>query len=168
VALCLPSLSNRTAMIKNVLGISAGTRSFGYAIVRNEELVEWEVKNFPGKWSKLKLRIIGRAFENLLAQKIDAVAFKTTLPFHSSQNLDELNSALAEIASLKNIPASFYSAQDLLKRCNVTSKKKMIEAISQGFPEIIRCKKGVHPNCQRTEMKLFEAVGCTLCMLRPN
>jgi hypothetical protein len=163
---CLPSLCNRTAMTKNILGISAGTKYFGYAIMRNEELVDWRVKALGGKWSKLKLRILARAFARLLDQNIDCVAFKTTPLFRSSENLVELNTALSEIAFQKNIPRVFCSTEKICETVGVRTKPELVKTLSQTFPELSPCAKDLHTKCDRNDLRLFEAIACALCCLQ--
>jgi Holliday junction resolvasome RuvABC endonuclease subunit len=74
-----------------MIGISPGTRSVGFAIIKDGTLIDWGVKLFKQEWSNEKLqKIIGVLDVYVQKYQISTVAIKQHPPFRLSDGLEKL------------------------------------------------------------------------------
>ena len=147
------------------LGISIGTRTIGFAVLYNNELLDWRIKTFPGKWTEKKQERILRMFERLLSDRyrITSITLKAPIPALCSENIMRLVKAIQKLAKSKQIHISYCTVQELKRRymetVTRTNKEVFISALMQKYPELTgydryRAKRQVYYT------KLFEAIVC--------
>jgi len=144
-----------------ILGISPGTRSMGYAVMSDGELVDWGVKSFKGKWSKEKGEKILSAFQRLVGDyKITKVCLKVSCPSKNSQHLDNVYCMLKNSVKENSLKLLTFSIENLKRHCSQAKNKQcLIEFLKRRFPELnsnFLAKNNYF--CH----KLFEAIATTI------
>lgn len=149
---------------KAILGISPGTRSMGFAVVRRGELIEWRVKTFKGVWSKEKLAhlllAIGRICDYF---QITGIAIKKVDPLRSSKQLDILNECITALAKKKALAIATYSLPEIKEVCKKQQKNVPIavaEYALELYPEIRKEYLKERNNKREYYSKMFEAILC--------
>ena len=124
--------------LNTILGISPGTRSMGYAIMSDGELVDWGVKTFKGKWSKEKGLKILSVFQRLVSDyKITKVCLKVNRPSKNSQNLDNVYCMLKNSVKENNLKMFAFTLENLKHCCSEAhNKKDLIAYLNKRFPEL--------------------------------
>ncbi len=118
--------------MEGVLGISPGTKRLGVALMRNHDLVDWQVKTFEGKWSERKLKKIIIAIDTLIDDhgiREIAVKIPGTLPF--SMGFTQLIGAMNVLFERKGIRADYYTLSDMQN--HFSQEKKMTKASLAAF-----------------------------------
>jgi len=144
-----------------ILGISPGTRPFGYAVLKDGELIEWRLKTFRGEWSKEKLQKMLRFIEHEICKyEPNAIALKIPHPKRSSSALNQLVKAIQKLGSAYQLNVMLYCLEDLanLSQHRKKTKKGVIEYLVAKYPELGReyVKFKNKPRCQYE--KVFAAI----------
>lgn len=144
-----------------ILGLSPGTKSMGYAVMSEGELIDWGVKNFRGKWSNSKKNKILRTIQNMIsAYQPSMLAIKVNQTSLSSRNLKMIYSSIKEYTKKIRLKSAFLSIEELKQTCAlVRNKQEMIKYLKQRFPELNRNlpRKGADTNS-----KEFEAIAAII------
>jgi RNase H-fold protein (predicted Holliday junction resolvase) len=146
-----------------VLGISAGTRSLGIAVLKNGELIDWRMKEFKGKWSKKKLNVILLMVQKYVGKyAAEGIALKVPHSKRSSRQLNQLIAALQEFAKENRVKIKTFTIEELEKKfCPVgvrANSRLLLEYALNEYPfvwpEYSRQKRA------KTQyyLKLFEAI----------
>jgi|GEM_PF-5341969 len=145
-----------------VLGISLGTRSFGYAVFKEEELFDWGLKTCKGKWSTKKLKKIHQVISEVITvNDITEVAVKVPDTIPTSKGFTQLMGSLNILFQDLVVTSRFLTLADLKQHyCDSgnVNKEVLSEAISRKYPELSIAY--LHTSRERTGyyMKVFEAV----------
>ncbi len=147
---------------KTTLGISAGTRLVGIAVVRNRQLIDWKILQFKERWSREKLKRMLNKFNQLYDYyRVSTLALKSADPFRSSPELNALIGSISLNARSKRVKVSQYSLQDL-KELSRTKKIRNVEILSEyiveQYPELRRVYLRERNNENRYYVKVFEAI----------
>lgn len=149
-------------MVTTTLGISPGTRSIGIAVLANDDLIEWQVKCFKGKWSKEKMLLIVKAVEKLCDHfRIDALAVKEVSPLRCSANLTNLAKSLNTLARKRKLLCSRYTLDDLKRNLSPNGKhslEELMEFITEKYPILRREYLKERNNLTPYYLKMFEAI----------
>ncbi len=149
-------------MATTILGISPGTRSLGIGILRNTELIEWQVKTFKGRWSKEKMNMILDSIQSLIEHfKITEVAFKEVSPLRSSRNLIELTKQITVLAKKRQMLISLFTIQDLKQSIESNGKHTrdgLIEFVFEKYPMVKREYHKERNNLNPYYLRMFEAI----------
>lgn len=149
-------------MVMIILGISLGTRILGLGVIRNGELVEWQVKCFKGSWSNDKLSSIIGNIQSLCDHfKISDMALKVVSPLRSSKNLLTLTKEIIEITEKDKIRLSKFTTQDLKLRAGPREKHSMndlLEFVMEKYPVLKREYIKERNNLNPYYLKMFEAI----------
>lgn len=143
----------------NILGLSVGTQLMGMALMKGRSLEDWQVKNFEGKWSNMKLRIIVQTVDRYIQDhSVRLVALKVPEECRSSSALEMLTDALIRLCESKNIPLNTFTITDLKMYCGAINKKELVQYILAIYPEL----SSVSAKSQKVKkvyyVKIFEAV----------
>lgn len=145
-----------------ILGISPGTRTMGLGVIRNGELVEWQVKSFKGSWSKEKLKLILETIENLCDHfQVTDVALKVVSPLHSSKNLLVLTDRISDLAKKNKVRIYKFTGQDLKQKVGSQGKNSLndlMESITHTYPVLKREYLKERNNLNPYYLKMFEAI----------
>lgn len=117
-----------------ILGISPGTRTIGYAIMRDSDLIEWRLKTFRGAWSKQKLSKIIKFIEfEIEKYKVNGIGLKMPHPKRSSTGLNQLSKG---ITKLKGADIKRFTINDLtvVRESEKNSKNEMIKRTIAQYP----------------------------------
>ncbi len=148
---------------KNILGLSIGTQLMGLAYVKDGVLHEWEVKNFDGKWSKMKLRIILLSIERYIdLNEIHAIGMKVPETSNSSSAVELLIKDVLKLCDRKNVPVKCCTITELKTRCGVTNREELIQYSLALFPELSKDFAKSRSVKKVYYVKTFEAVLVTL------
>ena|SRR5579872_5667389 len=149
---------------KAILGINAGTRSIGIAMIRNGDLVDWKVKSFKGEWSKDKLEYILRKLDAVCRDyPVTAIALKKVDPSKGSRQLEVLMARIIKLASKNRIPVTIYSIHDLHLMTDgryKSAKKSIAEYVQTTYPVLKSEYQRERKNKREYYAKMFEAVLC--------
>lgn len=121
-----------------MIGISPGTRSVGFAIIKDGTLIDWGVKLFKQEWSNEKLqKIIGVLDVYVQKYQISTVAIKQHPPFRLSDGLEKLYDQIRDWAKNLNINLRVFTIEELKIFCNnLTNKDSLVEYIYEKYPEV--------------------------------
>lgn len=157
-------------MAITILGISPGTRTIGIAVLKDYDLIEWQVKTYRGRWTKEKLKLIIGSLEKLCDHfRIDGVALKETSPLRSSSGLILLTKSILDVAHKKNLTASLYTLDDLKRGSSSTwkhTKDELMEFITEKYAvlrkEYLKERNSLRPYY----LKMFEAIAAARILTR--
>jgi Holliday junction resolvasome RuvABC endonuclease subunit len=130
-----------------ILGISPGTSRFGFAVIRNKELIHWGTKSYKGKWDGQKLKRIIKTLEQLIVEYgITQVAMK--YPDHPpvAKEYNQLIGSLNVFIESKFLTLNYYHLKQVKRyfgKGNVVSKRDVFELIKQEYPEIEKRKRSM-------------------------
>ena len=143
----------------NILGLSVGTQLMGLALMRGRSLEDWQVKNFEGKWSNMKLRIIVQTVGRYIQDHaVNFVALKVPEECRSSPSIEMLTDALIRLCESKNIPLYTFTITDLKTYCRAGNKKELIQYVLAIYPEL-SCVSAKSQKIKKVYyVKIFEAV----------
>ena len=149
---------------KAILGISPGTRTMGLAVIRNGELIEWQVKTFKGTWSKDKLKHILGAIRKICDYfDVNAITLKKVDPIRSSAQLELLTDHLTAWTKKNTMRVATYSIHDL-NAYTGRKQRNLHHAISEHVLEIYPALRQEYMKERNNECeyysKMFEAVLC--------
>jgi hypothetical protein len=147
--------------LNTILGISPSTRSMGYAVMSDGELIDWGVKTFKDKWSKEKGIKILNVFQRLVSDyKITKVCFKVSCPSKNSQHSDNVYCMLKNSAKEKRLKLSELSIEKLRHYCSeAKNKKDLIIFITRHLPEL---DSGSSRGNQYNYVRQFEAIAAII------
>ena len=154
--------------MRDILGISLGTRLVGLAVVRKSELVDFRVRKFYDAWSDEKRSEIIDAIERTVKKHgIKKIVVKTPKPHHCSQNISDLTNdiiALGERNKIRVIVCTIATILRKDKEKNLRNKQSLIQWIICKHPDhkqLARLYAKEQQNNAPYYIKLFEAIACT-------
>lgn len=122
------------------MGISLGTRMIGFALMGDDELLDWRLKTFKGKWSKEKLMKIMMVIERLIEDyAIKNLVVKIPAVYQSSKGLTQLILKLKILGKKQGMKLSLVTFKDILRKFSkkeIMNKKAMVRMAYTRFPEI--------------------------------
>lgn len=146
----------------SILGISASTRSIGFAIIHNGELVDWRMKLFKQLWTKKKLESMVSFFRRLMeVNNVTDLAVKIQRSSSRSKNIQDLLSRVKELASEKNTTFRAYSLRDLKDYCKAEGTETisdLIRYIVHRNPQLAVEYDKECSNRNSYYVKMFEAI----------
>lgn len=146
----------------SILGISPGNKQTGFAILKNNELVEWGIKTFNGKWSKTKLMAILECLEDIIERyKATGIVVKKIDDKQISFQVEEIIKGLKGISSNLSIPLKILNLSEIKEKYLLEqkpTKKNLVEEITRKYPELLLEYKKENKNLNSYYLKLFEAV----------
>ena len=145
-----------------ILGVSAGTRYVGIAVLDGSNLIDWKIQTFTGSWSKQKEKAIVNAISTICrTYAITTIALKYPDPIRSSTALLQLTEKIHAHAEAYGLEICQYSLMDIFHYCHGKGKNmhEWISAyIRERYPLFTReCrkeKKASYPYYTR----MFEAI----------
>jgi len=124
-----------------ILGINPGTRYLGFAVLYGQELMDWRVKTFRGKWTKEKAeRIIEIISEQIELYDINTIAMKRLHPARTSKNLKLLVSKITALARRKRMKVKSHSINELERFIlaeEKPNKRNLAEKIIKEYPMLV-------------------------------
>jgi len=117
-----------------ILGVSAGTRYVGIAVLDGPNLIDWKVQTFPRSWSKQKEQVIVNAISTICrTYAITTIAIKSPDPIRSSTALLQLTEKIHAHAEANRFEIYQYNLMDIFHYCHGKGKN-----IHEGISEYIR------------------------------
>jgi hypothetical protein len=148
---------------ETVLGLSVGTQLMGLSLVRNDTLVDWQVKNFEGKWTKIKLKIILLSIERYIKQNaVTVVKLKVPESCRSSPAVKQLTYELVRLCERENVPVGTCTIADLKLFYDVRNKRELMQTAVMQYPELTYMLTKANEVKRIYYAKMFEAVLATL------
>jgi len=159
------SLTSPTVMQvhkKTTLSISPGTRSMGIAVFKDGQLISWNVKSFPSKWTREKAHHIRNTIFSLLRYyQPRTVVIKKVDPIRSSVHLLSLVEGIITDTRKEKIRIWQYTLFDLQDFCGKEGRniqRNIANTVVELFPELrneyLRERNALRPYYN----KMFEAV----------
>lgn len=145
-----------------VLGISLGTRVIGYAVFKDNELLDWGLKTCKGTWSTKKLKKMHQIITEVIrANEVTEVAVKVPDVIPSSKGFTQLMGSLNILFQEMGVSSSFLTLTDL-KQCYYKNTKMnkcgLMEHIIAIHSELSIAYAHIPDNRKQYYMKVFEAV----------
>ncbi len=117
-----------------ILGVSAGTRYVGIAVLDGSGLIDWKIQTFTGSWSQLKEQAITEAISTYCTTyAITTIAIKSPDPIRSSPALLNLTEKICACAEATGLGIYQYSLMDIFHYCHGRGKN-----IHEGITAYIR------------------------------
>lgn len=155
-------------MDTNIIGLSLGTRTFGYAIVSAHELVDWRIRSWQGKWSNKKLKKILRVLDTLIdLYGIQHIAIKIPDELPKSVAFQQLIGGLNVFFQGKNITVRYYRLSEIKALYGLdkrASKQKLLPHIVKQYPELLYEQERIKAQTAAYYLKLFEAIAAAYCL----
>jgi RNase H-fold protein (predicted Holliday junction resolvase) len=149
-------------MAKTILGISAGTRIVGLAVIKKGELVEWRVKSYKEKWSRDKEKTILATIQKLCGYyEVQILSIKKVDPLASTPQLERLQSEIIRQAKRKKIKVVQYSLSDLdydMRSGSKQARETLSEEIVKKHPALKEELLRERNNRREYYTKMFEAI----------
>lgn len=143
------------------LGISLGSRSIGIAVMRNERLIDWQIKSFADAMNEQKLHIITGSILKLIRDNdIASLVLKLPLSLELHANLVALKKHLLKTCAAKGIAVTCYTLSYIKAFVGerVCNKQDLATCMVTLYPEL----RFVYMKEQHARnsyyLKLFEAV----------
>lgn len=151
----------------NILGISFSTRILGLSVMSNSRLIEYSVKLYKDKWTPEKCLLLQRTLVTCLADYNISDIILSIPPHHyKNDGWDAIYECVQSIAKEKSIPIFEYSYKVFPTLCIEGEKptkygfmRSMIYYYDELYPYYLKERR----NKKQYYMKLFEAVGVSLC-----
>jgi len=149
--------------MRNVLGISLGTRTVGLAVFYKGKLSDWRMKTFYDKWSDVKCTaILGMIEKMVLRNGSSAIAIKTPIPELCSENIRRLLEGVQALSLKHRTTFLHCTIHDLKARYSPeyrVHKDIFISTMLERYPRLagIYEKKKRHGSYYD---KIFEAIEC--------
>lgn len=154
--------------MRDILGISLGTRLVGLAVVFDGELTDFRVRTFYGAWSNEKRGEIMRSIERTIKRYgIKKVVVKTPKSYHCSQNINDLTNDLIALGERLKIKVMVCTISMILrhnKEQDLKNKKLLIQSILYKYQhqkQLAQLYAKEQLNHAPYYVKLFEAIACT-------
>lgn len=145
-----------------VLGLSANTRTFAFAIVRGKALEHYHTSLFKGTWNDEKKDLILARLKSLLATGIITdVALALPYESHTTNQIESLLESFTTYLKDQNIAVCAYTSQAFHILCEEgqpKTKKVMMQTISELYPALGRLYQREMRNKNKYYVRLFEAV----------
>lgn len=143
-----------------ILGISPGTRSFGFAVIKNGDLTDWRIRAYKGVWSEQKRQYIILTLTKLIEQqKVNTIALKLVHPSRSSAWLKELQLCIQTLAVQKGIKADLFYIEDIKRLCNDRANKDCIaKYMVELYPHLSKEYARQMGSRNSYYLKMFEAI----------
>ncbi len=145
-----------------ILGVSAGTRYVGIAVLDGPNLIDWKVQTFKGSWSKQKEQAITEAISTICAAyAITSIALKAPDPIRSSPALLNLTEKICTCAEANGLGVYQYNLSDIFHYCHGRGKnihEGIVAYIRERYPLFTReCIKEQQAT-YRYYTRMFEAI----------
>ncbi len=154
--------------MRDILGISLGTRLVGLAVVRKSELIDFRVRKFYDTWSiEKRIEIIDAIERTVKKHGIKKIVVKTPKPHHCSQNISDLTNDIIVLGQRHNIRVMICTIATILrkdKENTLKNKQSLIKWIICKHPDhkqLARLYAKEQQNNAPYYIKLFEAIACT-------
>jgi RNase H-fold protein (predicted Holliday junction resolvase) len=145
--------------MRNILGISLGSRFVGIAVLYDGELTDFRVRTFFGAWNDSKRRdMIQTITQTIKRYGIHKIVVKTPKPFHCSQSITDLTNDILQLADTLKIRVMVCTISML------TNKETLIQSVIRKYPthrrlaDLYEKERKKHSHYY---VKLFEAIVCT-------
>lgn len=148
--------------IRKIVCLNLGTRYIGLATFQDQNLLDWRVKTFGGKWNKAKERkILSAIMDYLNSYPPDLVVLKAIDPRRSSRSLRQLEASVSALLGTQGIRVRRYTLQDLksgLPEGASRNRRTLAEAVTKRWPAIGRELQKEKTNRNPYYQRMFEAV----------
>jgi hypothetical protein len=142
------------------LGVSPGGRTTAIVIVRNNEIVDMQVRDLKG--TECCRNIICTWLKTAIEKyQVQAISMKVVPSYQSTEVLTDLYSEIRQLACNTGIFLSTFEMENLRKLSVERPKNALtlFKHLSQKFPEVEVQYHKVHIHRNR---KIFEALACAL------
>lgn len=141
------------------LGISIGATRTGVCVLKDKELLDWQINDFPMKWSEYKLRIISNCYEQyILKYKTTDIVLKLTPQDTHTKAITQIRKRIKVLAMKYNCSFTEMEKSDIKRMTNLTNTDSLIEYARILYPQLQHVyQKGLH-NKHSYYKKLYEAV----------
>lgn len=142
-----------------ILGISIGTTQTGVCVLKESELINWQINEFKHEWSDHKLyRIIQQYKRYIVRYNVNAIMVKIPPTSSVSKPLAQIQKRLVVLAKKHNCTIDFILKSEIKNRLILENTEEMIELAVQKYPVLHPVyEKGKH-NKHTYYIKLYEAV----------
>lgn len=145
-----------------ILGVSAGTRYVGIAVLDGPHLIDWKVRTFSGSWSKQKEQAITEAISTYCTTyAITTIALKSPDPIRSSPALQNLTEKICACAEAEGLGICQYSIMDIFHYCHGEGKnihEGIAAYIREKYPLFTRECHKEQKTSYRYYTRMFEAI----------
>jgi len=145
-----------------ILGISPGTRSVGFAVLKDGKLTEYRVQSFQEAWTYQKLKkIINCIRQEIERNGIQGIAVKIPDTQPTSSSYIQLLGAMNVCFERKGIKARYYTLSDIkwhFRPDRRVNKAVLAECTIAKHPDLLPEYRKEQGNRNVYYDKLFEAV----------
>lgn len=145
-----------------ILGICPGTRSCGFAVVREKEIRKWGVQSYKGSWSDGKLIGILYGLSKLITRhRIREVAIKIPDTMPRSIGYAQLIGAMNALFEQRGIKVRYFTLSDLTREHAPKKKinrQALFAHIAHQYPELLPLYHKEQTAKKPYYDKVFEAV----------
>lgn len=142
-----------------ILGISIGTTQTGVCVLKESELIDWQIHEFKHEWSENKLyRIIQQYKRYIVKNNVNAIMVKIPPTSSVSKPLAQIYKKLVVLAKKHNCKIDFILKNEIKEKLILENTEEIIELAIRKFPVIMPMyEKGIH-NKHSYYKKLYEAI----------
>ena len=147
---------------KTILGINPGAKYLGIAVFQGNELKDWRIKAFKGKWSKEKMdKVLEIISDYVIVFEVDVIALKKLHLSRSSEGLNQLVASIEEYGFTNGLDIKLYTIKDLEKSFSPKkriNKKQLAEIVTLEYPFLFHEFEKEKNHKNPYYIRMFEAV----------
>ena len=151
--------------MRDILGISLGTRLVGLAVVYDDELIDFRVRKFYDVWSNEKrTEVIASITQTVKRYGIKKIVVKTPKPYHCSQSITDLTDDIIALGEQHSIRVIVCTIATILRKNKDENKQSLMQSMLRKYSEhkqLERLYAKEQKNHAPYYAKLFEAIACT-------
>lgn len=161
VLLCTPSLSTKPCVMAT-LGISTNTRLLGFAIIKQDQLLDYSIRLYKSSWSPSKATQIITSLEPCVRRySITRVVLSIPPKHHQTKAFRHLHLQLKAHFEERNIAFCTRFVRETISMAIADkrkTKRALLDSVVQKYPELQYCYLRELRNKKQYYVKVFEAV----------
>jgi len=141
------------------LGISIGSTRTGVCVLKDSELLDWQIHDFRMAWSDHKLQIIINLYKQYIQKhKVTSIIVKMPPLKTHTKAITQIRKRIEVLAKAHNCTYTSITKSDIKRLSNLRNTNSLIDYARMRYPVLVHVfEKGVH-NEHRYYKKLYEAV----------
>jgi len=144
-----------------ILGISPGTRSIGFAVMSDGELIDWGLKSFKGKWTNSRKKKILTLLERFVEDyQINSIRVKINKTTQVSHNLEMIYLLIEKCCLERKIELKEIDIEEIKLNCSGSGNKiEMVQYLTAKYPEL-----NINQSLKtlKNQLRQYEAIGVTI------
>lgn len=142
-----------------ILGISIGTTQTGVCVLKESELINWQIHEFKHEWSEAKLYRIIQQYKRYIARhNVNAIMVKIPPTSSVSKPLAQIQKRLVVLAKKHNCKIDFILKSEIKDRLILENTEEIIQLAVRKYPVLQSIYEKGSQNNHSYYRKFYEAI----------